>query len=198
MAVNTTIHDFRGFPDFLYRLRYDAPGAPELAGELAALLPAAVDGDRGLDHGAWCPLILAWPRAEIPVIQLSIQPHQDAAHHLRLGQALRPLRARGVLVVGSGSLTHDLHRLRGQDLDAPQPDDVVAFCEWMHSALTEGRTDDLLAWDGRAPHALRQHPTPEHLLPLFVALGAGGPDVQRLHSSATYGALRMDAYAFAG
>lgn len=198
MPVNTTIHDFRGFPAFLYRLRYDAPGAPDLAAEIATLLPATLDPHRGLDHGAWCPLILAWPQADIPVLQVSIQPHLGSAHHLRLGAALRGLRQRDVLVIGSGSLTHDLGRLAGQDLDAPQPDDVVAFCDWMHRALTEGRTEELLAWDRLAPHGARQHPTDEHLLPLFVALGAGGPDVRRLHRSATYGALRMDAYAFAG
>jgi 4,5-DOPA dioxygenase extradiol len=204
MPINDTIHDFYGFPPALYAMRYPAPGDPALAGRIAKLLADAglggsVDPGRGLDHGAWVPLGLMYPGHEIPVLQLSLQPHLGAAHHLRLGNALRPLAHEDVLVIGSGSFTHNLGRLRRVEPYAGPPPDVVAFADWMHAALLENRTDDLLAWHSKAPHAAMQHPTDEHLLPLFVALGAAndGARAERLHASTTYGALRMDAYAFA-
>ncbi len=203
VAVNETIHDFYGFPAPLYRLRYPAPGAPKLADRVSDLLCAAglqsrIDTQRGLDHGAWCPLILAWPEHDIPVLQLSVQSELGPAHHLQLGEALRPLRDEGVLIIGSGSWTHDLRRFRGQALDAPETADVTEFSDWMDQALQEGRRCDLLTYRHKAPFAVQQHPTEEHLLPLFVAMGAGGDALkpERLHSSNTYGMLRMDAYAF--
>jgi 4,5-DOPA dioxygenase extradiol len=203
VAVNATIHDFSGFPRPLYDLRYHAPGAPMLAERVGDLLDAAgmacrIDHQRGLDHGAWCPLILAWPEADIPVLQLSVQSALGTAHHARLGAALRPLRGEGVLVIGSGSWTHDLRRFRGQAIDAPETPDVTAFSDWMDQAVMQGRRADLLAYRDQAPFATQQHPTEEHLLPLYVALGAGSEamQAQRLHSSSTYGMLRMDAYAF--
>jgi 4,5-DOPA dioxygenase extradiol len=203
VAVNETIHDFRGFPRPLYALRYPAPGSPELAARVAALLgaaglPADVDPARGLDHGAWVPLLLMYPEAEIPVLQLSLQPDLGPAHHLRLGQALAPLREEGVLVIGSGSFTHDLSEFRGRALEDPAPGWVTEFADWMDLAIIEGRTADLLDYRARAPFAVKNHPTDEHLLPLFVALGAGGdaPRPQHLHASATHGVLRMDAYGF--
>ena len=201
--TNATIHDFGGFPPALYACRYPAPGAPELARRAAALLaaaglPAALDPDRGLDHGAWVPLLLAWPEADIPVAQLAIQPRRDPAHHLAVGQALAPLAGEGVLVIGSGSFTHNLGRIRREAVGAPDEPDVAAFAEWMDQALEQGRTDDLLAYRSRAPYAVEQHPTDEHLLPLYVALGAAGAGAraERLHASADYGVLRMDAFAF--
>lgn len=204
VAVNETIYDFRGFPAALYQLTYPAPGDAALAERIsdllcAAGLPSAIDHRRGLDHGAWCPLLLAWPAADIPVLQLSVQSHLGPAHHLQLGQAIAALRAEGVLVIGSGSWTHDLRRFRGQSIDAPEAPDVIAFSEWMDAALVEGRTCDLLTYRSRAPFAVQEHPTEEHLLPLYVALGAAGEGAkpERIHRSATYGILRMDAYAFA-
>lgn len=199
-----TIHDFgRGFPKALFAIRYSAPGAPELAARTAELLtaaglPVSVHPDRGLDHGAWVPLGLAWPDADVPMTQLSIQPHLGPEWHRRLGEALRPLREEGVLIVASGALTHNLGEFFGRDLDAEAPDWVVAFGNWMHGAVTEGRADEALDYRSRAPHAARNHPTEEHLLPLFVAMGAGTPGAagRRLHSSHTYGVLAMDAYAF--
>ncbi len=203
VAVNETIHDFHGFPRPLYDLRYHAPGAPVVAEQVHDLLVAAgldcrIDRRRGLDHGAWCPLILAWPEADIAVLQVSVQSALGPAHHARLGAALRPLRAEGVLVIGSGSWTHDLRRFRGQPIDAPEGPDVTAFSEWMDLAVRQGRGADLLDYRARAPFAAEQHPTEEHLLPLFVALGAGGDAIraEHLHGSSTYGILRMDAYAF--
>ena len=202
-AVNDTIHDFYGFPPALFAMRYPAPGDPELAQRVAeklsdAGLEAALDRARGLDHGAWVPLTLMYPAHDIPVLQLSLQTMLGPAHHLRLGRALQTLRREDVLVIGSGSFTHNLGRLRRIEPDAAPPADVVAFADWMHAALQENRTDDLLAWRRQAPFAVAQHPTDEHLLPLFVPLGAAGETAQatRLHASTTYGALRMDAYAF--
>ncbi len=203
VARNATIHDFYGFPPELFAMRYEPPGAPDLARKAAALVSAAgldsaIDPARGLDHGAWVPLVLMYPAADIPVVQVSIQPNLDPAHHLRLGRALAPLREENVLVIGSGSFTHNLSRLRRGAVDAPQPPDGPAFADGCDTASTEGRTDDLLAYRTLAPYAVQQHPTDEHLLPLYVALGAGGEQTvpERLHSAAMYASLRMDAYAF--
>ncbi len=203
VAVNKTIHDFYGFPPALHATRYPAPGAPELAGRVATLLneaglAAELDRDRGLDHGAWVPLTLMYPAHDVPVLQLSLQSRLGPAHHHKLGQAISRLRAEDVLVIGSGSFTHNLSRLRRGAPDTSPPADVAAFSNWMHDALVQHRTDELLAYRRRAPYAALQHPTEEHLLPLFVAFGAGGENAAatRLHASTTYSALRMDAYAF--
>ncbi len=202
-----TIHDFAGFPQDLYAVRYPAPGAPALAVRIAGLLQQAgmtceIRRERGLDHGAWVPLALMAPSADIPVLQVSLQTHQGPGHHLRLGAALAPLRGDGVLIIGSGSLTHDLssfftHRFAP---DAPAPDWVQAFADWVDAALRDGDAAQLADYRRRAPFAARNHPTEEHLAPLFVALGAAGdrPPIRRLHTSTTYGVLRMDAYAFGG
>lgn len=199
---NRTIHDFAGFPEALYQLTYPAPGDPQLADRIVDLLaeaglPSATDTARGLDHGAWVPLMLAWPDADIPVVQLSVQSQLGPGHHLEVGRAIAPLAKEGVLIVASGSFTHDLSSWRGQ-AGMAEPEWVTEFADWFDAALKEGRTCDLLAYRRLAPHAQRNHPTEEHLLPLFVALGAAGSGapVQRLHASNTYGVLRMDAYAF--
>lgn len=206
--ANETIHDFGGFPPELYAIRYPAPPSEALARRVAELLIAGgfttdIDPKRGLDHGAWVPLRLGWPDADVPVVQLSVQTRLGPEHHFRLGQLLAPLRAEGVLIVGSGSFTHDLSAFRstGGVLDAPERDWVHAFAEWMTKALQERRIDDLLAYRQLAPEAAHNHPTEEHLLPLYVALGsgaggAGSDSVRRLHTSTTYGILRMDAFAF--
>ena len=198
-----TIHDFHGFPEALYRLRYPAPGTPELARRAAALLsahglPANLDPARGLDHGAWTPLILMYPDAKIPVTQLSVQPHEDAAHHWRIGEALRPLRDEGVLILASGSATHNLREFRGHQLDSEAAPWAREFGEWLGATLEHGNTSDLLDYRTRAPQAVRNHPTDEHLLPIFVAAGAGTPGVlpRRIHSSYAYGVIGMDAYRF--
>jgi 4,5-DOPA dioxygenase extradiol len=199
-----TIHDFGGFPDALHRMRYPAPGDPVLAARAAGLLQAAgfraaLDPARGLDHGTWVPLSLLYPAADIPVIQLSLQTHCGAAHHYRLGAALRPLRDDGVLIVGSGSLTHNLMALRrdADDRMAP-PAWVSAFDQWVADKVAAGDVAGLLAWEEQAPHARDNHPSDEHFLPLFVALGAGAEAGRgaRIHHSHTYGTLAMDAYAF--
>lgn len=198
-----TIYDFRGFPQALYEMTYPAPGAPDVAAKTAVLLEGADMGPvkpeaRGLDHGAWVLLMLGYPDADIPVTQLSINPDQTPAYHYKMGEALRPLRDDGVLILASGNLTHNLSEFRGQPIDADPPEWVCAFDEWASWAITEGRIEDLLDYRTQAPEAVRNHPTDEHLLPLFVALGAGTPTVpgRHLHKSYTYGVLAMDAYAF--
>lgn len=193
-----TIHDFFGFPEALYRLRYPAAGDPPLARRIAALLTAAgyasrVDAARGLDHGAWAPLMLMYPQADLPVVPLSIQPQETAAYHYRLGQALAPLREEGVLILASGSATHNLRAIGG---DAP-PAWAVQFSDWLAARLAQGDVDALLDYRRLAPAAVRSHPTEEHLLPLFVAFGAaGGAAGLRLHHSYTWGSIAMDAYRF--
>jgi 4,5-DOPA dioxygenase extradiol len=204
VAVNETIHDFYGFPRALYELRYPAPGSEELAGRVQALLAEGgldtdVDPRRGLDHGAWVPLRMIYPEADIPVVQLSVQTALGPEHHLQLGRLLAPLREEGVLILASGSFTHDLSSFRdyAHAIDAPEPEWVARFAKWMDAALRDGRTNDLLEYRDKAPYACRNHPTEEHLLPLFVALGAGGTtDLRRLHTSSTHGILRMDVYGF--
>jgi len=203
VTVNQTIYDFYGFPPALYAMRYPAPGSPELAERIALLLRQAgiaveVDHERGLDHGAWVPLSLMYPAHDIPVLQVALQSRLGPPHHLRLGRAIAALREQDVLVIGSGAFTHNLARPRAPEQDAPAPPDIVAFADWMHAALTGQRTDDLLDYRRKAPYAALQHPTEEHLLPLFVALGAAGEGARatRLHASTTWDTLRMDAYSF--
>jgi 4,5-DOPA dioxygenase extradiol len=200
---NETIHDFGGFPRALYDLRYPAPGSPNFAARVVETLREGgfecnIDKRRGLDHGAWVPLLLMYPRADIPVLQLSVQPHLGPEHHLRVGRALAPLRDEGVLIIGSGSFTHDLSEFRGHNPYDPAPDWVNSFADWFDAALMKGRMNDLLNYRRQAPFATKNHPTEEHLLPLYAALGAAGENAraERLHASSTYGVLRMDVYAF--
>ncbi|HEY4987136.1 MAG TPA: class III extradiol ring-cleavage dioxygenase [Bradyrhizobium sp.] len=200
---NETIHDFFGFPKALYQLRYPAPGSPTVAARVAELLGASgletrIDRSRGLDHGAWVPLLLMYPQADIPVLQVSLQPHLGPKHHLALGRALAPLRQEGVLIIGSGSMTHDLSEFRGHGPNDLAPKWVNDFADWFQGALMAGHTDELLDYRRQAPFAAKNHPSEEHLLPLYAALGAAGDDAraERLHASATYGVLRMDVYAF--
>jgi 4,5-DOPA dioxygenase extradiol len=201
VAVNETIHDFGGFPQILFDQRYPAPGDPALAARIAGLirdagLQVGVDTGRGLDHGAWVPLKLMYPANDLPALQLSVQTHLGAAHHYRLGQALRALAEEGALILGSGSFTHDLRGVdwRGNNV---APSWVTEFADWVNAALVEGRIEDLLNYRRLAPHAAHNHPTEEHFLPLFVALGAGGTAAASLHQSLTFSVLRMDAFEFA-
>lgn len=197
-----TIHDFQGFPAALYALRYTAPGDPALATEIRNLLAAAniecsIDPNRGLDHGAWNPLILGYPEATIPVIQLSVQQGKDANWHYKVGQALAPLRQKNILIIGSGNLTHNLREaMRGNHEQTPSW--VTAFATWVADCASRGDIQSLLDWQTLAPYARENHPTPEHFLPFFVALGAAGTPLYatRLHEDVTYGVLAMDAYAF--
>ncbi|GAB4170622.1 MAG: class III extradiol ring-cleavage dioxygenase [Thalassobaculales bacterium] len=197
-----TIHDFHGFPEALYRLRYPAPGDPALAARIASLAGGGVDPRRGLDHGAWSPLLLAYPQADIPVLQLSIQPDRGPAHHLEIGRRLAPLRHEGVLIFASGSATHNIMGFARQGVNAPPLPWVAAFADWLDSAIAGARLEDLLDYRARAPFAAENHPTDEHLLPLYVALGAGGAvgggavAGRPLHRSYNYAKLAMDSYAW--
>jgi len=196
VAVNGTIHDFGGFPEALYRLRYPAPGSAELSGRVASLTGARFDDTRGLDHGAWVPLMLMYPDADIPVAQIAVQPHAGVAHHIALGRALKPLRDEGVLVMGSGSFVHNLRLLDRRGLDAPEPQWCKDFANWMDEKLQSRDSAALISYREQAVNAAMAHPEEEHLLPLFVSYGAG-ETTTHIHQSTTFGALRMDAYAFA-
>ncbi len=194
-----TIHDFYGFPDSLYDLDYAAPGSTELAAQVAGLVPGIkVDALRGLDHGAWAPLSLMYPAADIPVIQLAVMPEADAAAHHELGRRLAPLAREGVLLLASGSLTHNLYEMIPDAPDDRALPHVAAFSDWFADMLGKGDAAALLDWEASAPYGRRAHPTPEHLLPLFVALGAAGDGARAsaVHRGYQLGALAMDAYRF--
>jgi 4,5-DOPA dioxygenase extradiol len=209
-----TIHDFGGFPPELYKINYPAPGAPDVAERAIQMLQsngltATSNACRGLDHGAWVPLRRIFPNADVPVAQISIQPSLDAAHHMHVGEALAPLTHDGVLIVGSGHMTHNLRdwmasvRQRGSRAVADGAADsyVREFREWIADALKKNDRDRLVQWRELAPNALRAHPTPEHFMPLFVAFGAastgeGRPRVERLDAGVDSGVLAMDAYLF--
>jgi len=193
-----TIHDFYGFPEALYQLRYAAPGAPELAERVAKFTGAAHDPHRGLDHGAWVPAMLGWPKADVPIFQLSVQPEESPAHHIALGRKLRSLREEGVLVMGSGSATHNLRALvRGGGELEPEPW-AKAFDDWLAETLEKGDEAALADYRAQAPYAREAHPTDEHFLPLHVAYGAAGEGARgrALHRSFTLGNLSMASYAF--
>lgn len=199
-----TIHDFGGFPDFMYEFRYPAPGSPALATRTAELLRAAgfelnLHPTRGLDHGAWVPLLLMYPEADVPVVQLSVQPRLSPEHHWRMGEALRPLRDEGILILGSGSATHNLREVFLYPEGAEPPEYVVEFQKWLDDAVTHGRKDDLLNYKDCAPHALRNHPTTDHYYPLLVAAGAAdeGDAGSLIHQSITFSILAMDAFCYA-
>ncbi|HLA33073.1 MAG TPA: class III extradiol ring-cleavage dioxygenase [Pseudomonas sp.] len=196
-----TWHDFGGFPAALYRVQYPAPGSPPLAAEIIRLLadaglPAQLDDQRPLDHGAWVPLSLLYPQADIPVVQVSLPSRQGPALQSQVGQALSALRGQGVLLIGSGSITHNLGELdwqAGPEVIEPW---AQAFRDWMVTKLESQDEAALHDYRQQAPYAVRSHPTDEHLLPLFFARGAGGP-FKVEHSGFTLGALGMDIYSFA-
>lgn len=194
-----TIHDFYGFPEALYRLRYPAPGAPALAARVRDLLQAAgfrgaIDPDRGLDHGAWNPLMLIYPEADIPVTQLSIQPRLGPEHHFALGRALVPLRGEGVLILASGGAVHNLRQFH---VDRERAADwAISFDAWTAERIAAGDADDLLRYRQSRPDGVKAHPTDEHFMPLFVAMGAGGGAGRALHRSFAHGSLSMAAYGW--
>ncbi len=197
-----TIHDFGGFARSLYGIRYPAPGAPALAAEIAARLGAAgfdarVDERIGIDHGAWVPLRRMYPQADVPVVALSVNPAQTAAWHHRVGLALAPLREEGVLVIGSGGYSHNLRELDWRHADSPAYPWVTSFTEALSNKLLAGDLEGALDWQF-LPEAQRNHPTPEHLYPLYIALGAGGENAraERLHRSVQMAGMALDAFSF--
>ena len=201
------IYDFGGFDPKLFTLRYDAPGAPTLAIQVKSLLEQAGIGvqlspEGGLDHGSWSVLRYLFPDADIPILPLAFVPSQTPAQQFALGAALATLAADGILVLGSGSITHNLRRVFADGLnaakDGPEIPESRAFRDWMHERSTARDWDALFDYRARAPHAVDMHPSDEHLLPWYVAAGAGGRELAplRLHGSVTLGSLGMDAYAF--
>ena len=201
-AAPQTVHDFGGFDPELYTLQYPAPGHPALARRAIDLLraagwPAEAQEGQGLDHGAWVPLRFLYPQADVPVFQVSLPAGLSPAQAYALGQALRPLRDEGVMVVGSGSLTHNLQEFRMDD-GGVQAEYAREFAAWVRQTV-EARDDArLLTTLDAAPHARRAHPTAEHFLPLLVAAGAASEDtaVETLEGGITYGVLAMDSYLF--
>jgi 4,5-DOPA dioxygenase extradiol len=202
-----TIHDFGGFPAALYRLRYPVPGDPRLAARTQDLVRSAgwkvaLDVERGLDHGAWVPLSHLYPTADVPSIQVSMPAQLDAAAAYALGQALAPLADEGVLIVGSGSLTHNLYEFRSANSEEPAY--AREFVAWVRNTVTSGDRARLQQTLELAPHAGRAHPSSEHFLPLLVAAGASdgvsgsSAPVDVLDGGFTHGVLSMESYVFAG
>jgi 4,5-DOPA dioxygenase extradiol len=196
-----TVHDFGGFPAALYDLQYPAAGHPQLAAEVSLLLGQAgwavgVDERRGLDHGAWVPLRHLLPNADIPVFQVSMPVDLDTVSAFELGKALAPIRESGVMIVASGSMTHNLYEFRHSG--AVEQDYAVEFTHWVRQAVTSQNIEGLQDYRQRAPHAQRAHPTEEHFLPLLVALGARGDAeaTQIIEGGVTNGVLSMESYAW--
>ena len=196
-----TVHDFGGFPASLYTLTYPAAGQPELAREAARLLTAAgfateLDESRGLDHGAWVPLMHLLPDAGVPVFQVSMPANLTTEQAVQMGQALAPLREQGVLILASGSMTHNLYELHPPD---SQPVAYAKeFASWVKSAVLANARQPLIHYRAEAPHAERAHPTQEHFLPLLVAIGAQteADQVQAIEGGIDYGVLSMDSYVW--
>lgn len=178
MAAPRTIHDFGNFPQALFDIRYPAPGDPELAeriGRLLAPVPVEMNHAWGLDHGAWSVLVKAFPDADVPVLQLSLDAGKPAAHHLDLGRRLAPLREDGVLIIGSGNVVHNLRQMIWNE-DAPAHDWAVRFNDRVRTALLDGDIDALAEIDSWGKDARLSVPTPEHFDPLFYVLGARQAD----------------------
>lgn len=199
-----TIHDFGGFDPALYAIQYPASGSAQAAQEVIDALqtvghPVKMDARRGLDHGAWVPLRYLFPAADVPVVPLSLQHHGGAEHAYRLGQALAPLAEQGWLIVASGNITHNLRDWqqaeRGAGVDTSYAE---RFSDWIYAQLTGRQVDSLLHFRQSQPDAVRAHPREEHLLPLFIALGAAGADAQprAFHRGITDHVIAMDGYAF--
>ncbi len=196
-----TLHDFGGFPEPLYRLRYEPPGAPDIARQALNLLTAAGFGasevpDRGLDHGVWVPLLFLLPNAEVPVFQVSMPHDLTPERAFALGAALAPLASEGILIIGSGSLTHNLYEVQMDSaIAAPY---VAEFVGWVRAAVERGETANLAHTMARAPHARRAHPSTDHLLPLMFAAGAGDASQANgvLRGGTLHGNLSMESYVF--
>lgn len=200
---NLTIHDFFGFPDELCRMKYPAPGSEPLARAAAELLAAknmnvSLNHMRGLDHGAWVPLTIMYPETNVPVVQVSIPWPSTPEMLFAMGGAVRPLRAQGVLLVGSGGVTHNLSLVGGKKKDAVPLKGVVAFDDWVAAKLRDRNTADLLNYPRKAPRAAAMHPTAEHFMPLFFTLGCAqdGDRLETVFEGFQYAALSMRSFAF--
>ena len=196
-----TIHDFGGFPKAMYEIAYPAPGAPALARKVAVLLeesgiPVKLEPNRGLDHGAWVPLSLMYPEADIPVTQLSVQSPLGSVAHYKLGQAISALQDDNIMIIASGAITHNLQDFFTAERNASVLDYVPKFTNWVAEKIEQNAVDALLNYRAEAPGGARAHPSEEHLMPLFVALGAGHGKPVRYQPESTFGILAMDIYAW--
>jgi 4,5-DOPA dioxygenase extradiol len=199
-----TIYDFFGFPDELYRIKYPATGCPEGALEVVNALQkrfsqVATDPARGLDHGAWTPLRQMFPDADIPIIAVSIQSHAGTAHALAMGEALQELTHQGFLVIGSGNITHNLGDYRMAAMQGGQtPAYVQTFADWVEAQLTTQNLQNLVDYRQHSREGVRSHPAEDHLLPLFVALGAAGKDAsaKAFYRGISSYVIAMDGYTF--
>ena len=193
-------YDYHGFPDHTYQIQYKAPGSPEIAARVASLIKEAgmavdLDPHKGFDHGAFAPMAVMYPDADMPLIQLSLQSNLDPTEHLALGRALAPLRAEGVLIVGSGLSYHNLS-LMGPQAKVPS----MAFDNWLHDTLASApkqRSDRLIQWT-KAPFARVAHPREDHLVPLMVALGAAenGQATCVYHEDGVFGGMTASSFRF--
>ncbi len=203
-----TWHDFGGFPEPLYQLQYPAKGDSALGQQVMGLLQAAGittqgDAQRPLDHGAWVPLMHLFPQADIPVVQVALPANYTPASLMAMGAALQSLRGEGVLIIGSGSMTHNLGEfMQGRpELAAPPAPYVGEFSRWIESKVTQADTQAMLHYRSQAPHAVRAHPTDEHFATIYFALGAGGwgkdaaVKTRYLSREVMYSILAMDAFA---
>ena len=199
-----TWHDFGGFPSPLYELQYPAQGAPALAEQVLSLLraadlPAGPDPERPFDHGCWVPLMHLYPDAQVPVVQVALPAYVGPADVYAVGQALAPLREQGILLVGSGSMTHNLYELRRED--GPTEPYVTAFCDWVKDTLEHGDLPTMLDYRVQAPHAARAHPSDEHFLTIYFALGAAGwgqpegPRPRYITREVQFRSISMDAFS---
>ncbi len=198
-----TIHDFGGFPPALYQLQYPVKGAPEIAREVRTLLSEAgwtvtLDERRGLDHGAWVPLMHLLPDGDVPVFQVSMPQDLNAATAYQLGQALASVREHGVMILASGSMTHNLYEFR--KLNSAPEQYAEEFTQWVRQTVQHSDAESLVAYRRLAPHAERAHPTDEHFLPLLVAMGATAPGERPalLDGGIEHGMLSMESYAWGG
>lgn len=201
-AAPGLIYDFYGFPEDLYQIQYPASGAPELASRIGGMLENAgvnvsLKPDLGWDHGVWIPLSLMYPDADIPVVQVSISSHLGAAFNYKLGEALASLREEGILLIGSGGISHNLPQIFARPRDPNGEEKVAEFTEWVADKLASGDYKSVVDYEEVAPHARYNHPTTEHFYPLMAVLGASGSDkAQRIHQSVEFDLLSMDAYRF--
>jgi Uncharacterized conserved protein len=203
-AKHRLIYDFGGFPGELYELKYEAAGDPELARRIDGMLrdadvPSELDAVRGLDHGVWVPLRLIYPKADVPVVELSIPTTRSPAELLRIGELLSPLRSEGVLILGSGGIVHNLRRLDWRHRDGPAEEWALDFDRWFGAKLEAWDIEGLLRYQRTAPSAALAVPTNEHFHPVFVALGAAGERgrIDSIHEGFKYGTLSMRSFAVA-
>jgi 4,5-DOPA dioxygenase extradiol len=200
-AAPETVYDFGGFDERLYSLTYPARTSAAVVGMVAQALTAAdiayaEDAARGYDHGVWIPLLLAFPKADLPVVQLSLRRGASAAENYALGQALAPLRDQGVLIIGSGSTVHNLRALTREG--STPPDWARAFDDWIVAGVQQGDVAGLVQFPAAPATARMAHPTPEHLMPFYVAFGAGGGRGAVIHRSFSWGSIGMTSFAFDG